>query len=100
MSQDTKSVKKTETKNFKLIAPPDEPKRNKNKSAMFYVKYGLLGSIFGVIFYKFFYAIKNFREDAFDNGIEVRPWTDVIWMCVSGMLHIVSIYFWTKILTI
>ena len=50
-----------------------------------------VGLVFAYVCYNFFYAIKNFREDAAAAGIEVRPATDVFWMIFSAFCHLVSI---------
>lgn len=49
-----------------------------------------LGSVFAYVSYNFFYAIKNFRDDAAQSGIQVRPATDLLWMVFSALCHIVS----------
>jgi hypothetical protein len=53
----------------------------------FYAKYTLIGTLSGILGYKYLMSILDFREMAEEMKIETRYSSDLIWMLLAAAVH-------------
>ena len=82
MATKRKTAKLRKTGKQGQITPPA-----KDNALTFYAKYITIGSVVGVIGYKYIRSIVDFREEAKELGIEVRATSDLIWMFIATYFH-------------